>query len=455
MIFEELESQRGKPLIIFDGNIFNFMELTASGKKYRCQNRACNAVLVVSSEESILLRPVHKNHSDPAAKIQKLKANEKFKKMAKESNQVARDIIIDVTKNLDDVELSKISKFKVSRDMIQRIRRKYRQYFDPLVEDIPNAYKLDLQGNRFLLYDSGIYDKTRIIIFSSKYKQKLLKYGTIFAIDGTFKIAPSDFNQILTIHFLVLGSFHPIFYILIKSQSAIDYTRAFNIIKENTGCQPKIILTDFEKALISSTKAVFTGSKNQGCFFHFSQAIWRRIQNMNCVSVYKNNVVFRKLVHMFLYLAFVPIEKVQEYYELIKCSYSKHVDLPSLNDFYQYFEHTYVGVYHGNIRMSGTYELAFWNCYERTIKGIPRTTNSLEAWHRAMNASLAMAHPNIAKLIETFQKEEEIDRIALVQALNGDLTIPRTNFQKEAMLKVILESFELFEGLEYFEILAK
>ena len=34
-----------------------------------------------------------------------------------------------------------------------------------------------------------------------------------------------------------------------------------------------------------------------------------------------------------------------------------------------------------------------WNCYERTLGNLPRTTNTCETWHRRINTLMGKNHP--------------------------------------------------------------
>jgi maltose-binding protein MalE len=38
------------------------------------------------------------------------------------------------------------------------------------------------------------------------------------------------------------------------------------------------------------------------------------------------------------------------------------------------------------------------------IKQIPKTTDSVEAWHKKINQKITMAHPNIITFIQIIQK---------------------------------------------------
>lgn len=49
------------------------------------------------------------------------------------------------------------------------------------------------------------------------------------------------------------------------------------------------------------------------------------------------------------------------------------------------------------------------------FKGIPRTTNLAEAYHRCLNAHSEVSQPNIDRSINLLQKEEEIVRFNILQ----------------------------------------
>ncbi|CAF1558470.1 unnamed protein product [Rotaria magnacalcarata] len=70
-------------------------------------------------------------------------------------------------------------------------------------------------------------------------------------------------------------------------------------------------MTDFEPALEKAIKIEFNDNTVQkGCFFHFTQSIYRQIQSLGLSSAYLNNLVFRSVTRQLMALALVPEELV-------------------------------------------------------------------------------------------------------------------------------------------------
>ena len=48
-----------------------------------------------------------------------------------------------------------------------------------------------------------------------------------------------------------------------------------------------------------------------------------------------------------------------------------------------------------------------WNVYTRTLEGIDRTNNNVEAWHRRLNALVGKKHPNLYEFLNALKREEQ------------------------------------------------
>jgi hypothetical protein len=75
---------------------------------------------------------------------------------------------------------------------------------------------------------------------------------------------------------------------------------------------------DFEKAAVNVFTEEFPNSRLQGCFFHFSQAIYRHVQSAGLQASYAANTEFALMLPA---LAFVPIQHVQDYLVIVHFNY--------------------------------------------------------------------------------------------------------------------------------------
>ena len=51
---------------------------------------------------------------------------------------------------------------------------------------------------------------------------------------------------------------------------------------------------DFELGAINSFREVFNGTRMDGCFFHFSQNLFKRVKKYGLVGFYNKDELFRK-----------------------------------------------------------------------------------------------------------------------------------------------------------------
>ncbi|KAL3854324.1 hypothetical protein ACJMK2_013598 [Sinanodonta woodiana] len=60
-----------------------------------------------------------------------------------------------------------------------------------------------------------------------------------------------------------------------------------------------------------------------------------------------------------------------------------------------------------------------WNVHDRVNENLPRTNNSVEAWHRAFQQTADCHHPSIFKLINHFRLEQDHVEIKMERHLSG------------------------------------
>ena len=108
------------------------------------------------------------------------------------------------------------------------------------------------------------------------------------------------------------------------------------------------------------------------------------------------------LEHRLLALSFVPPEDVADCFDELNDNRPDE-----LAPVYDYWEDNYIGRLRRNRRSAPTFPTAFWNMRSRVADCLPRTNNSLEGWHHAFQSSVSCHHPNICKLIEHIQAEQD------------------------------------------------
>ena len=72
-------------------------------------------------------------------------------------------------------------------------------------------------------------------------------------------------------------------------------------------------MADFELVLVQPVQLQFPGADIQGCFFHFSQCLWRKVQALDLIDLYKNDPVTQRFIHNAVALAFVPVAFVRKH----------------------------------------------------------------------------------------------------------------------------------------------
>ena len=144
--------------------------------------------------------------------------------------------------------------------------------------DIPEEFKSTTHGEQFLLFDNGNGSSSRMLIFSTSTNLDLLSRSKLWLADGTFKTVPQIFYQLYTIHAFSNGREFPCVYALLSDKKEVTYNSFFLQLKTlKIDLNPSHISVDFEQAAINAFRANFPVTTIDGCFFHFSQNIYRKI----------------------------------------------------------------------------------------------------------------------------------------------------------------------------------
>ena len=70
---------------------------------------------------------------------------------------------------------------------------------------------------------------------------------------------------------------------------------------------PSSVLSDFEQALINAFRLNFRTAEHRGCYYHYSQAIWQKVQALGLQEEYRSeDGILKAFVQKTAATCFVP-----------------------------------------------------------------------------------------------------------------------------------------------------
>jgi hypothetical protein len=191
-------------------------------------------------------------------------------------------------------------------------------------------------------------------------------------------------------------------------------------------------MMDFEKAAINAVQDVYPDAKIQGCLYHLSQNIYRKVQSLGLQERYQTDAEFSLLMRMIPALAFVPIDEVINVFEELQEAMSPE-GIPVLD----YFEDSYIGRKRRRNRAVPLYAHEIWNVNGRVNGNLPRTNNNVEGWNRKMQAAVSCHHPNIWRFITILKREYGLNNNVIDQALGGHAPPPPKKKYKDCNSRIV------------------
>ena len=309
----------------------------------------------------------------------------------------------------DSETLVSLPKENSMKRTIQRIRRQHQPALPTTINDIveiPEQYAT-IEGENWVQYNNfGNEENGRIIIFATQDSIRHLSRSAMWYGDGTFKCVPRILCQLYTLHYeandnVLMGCFA-----LMQNKTEASYEEMFRAVRDMLPPQdPEVarkFSCDFELAATNAISRIFVNISYNYCFFHFSQSLWRKAQMCGVAGAYgqEDEHELRSQFHACIALAYVPTEHVQAAFLDLRETADKRLDevLDLLEDFY------IMGRRRGRGRATPRYPIHTWNVYERTIQGLPRTNNTVEAWNRRWKTVVGKSHPNIFLMLEKIKK---------------------------------------------------
>ena len=416
------------------GNIFRF-RCRKTGCKYFIRINEENLNKILNKEKNVTFEEInaHENHKNKSIKVETSDDVES----EQDKNKLAIQLInFNINQGLEfHVNNFKNNQINWKKNKIRRLLYAIRESTYPKDEIFLNSINLitiKLSDNIESKNEAFCLAKSEFINFKKNNKlEKYIIFGSEFQlnfyneiqelfIDGTFKICPKNYYQLVNIFgFNKNKNFYmPLNYILLTSKNEELYTEAFEhlirLIQSHTNIKSfddVKITADFELGLRKSIKKVFKGSLLNGCFFHYCKAIWKKIKALH---LFKKENRINTLIIAFILKAYPFIKdknredyckKITDYCESLKGNYIK-----LKNYFYKYWKETEI--------------FNFTELDNNEI--INRTNNIVESFHRKLNHQVSHFHPKCSYLIEELKKiskqyyDKYINNLSIINTNNKE-----------------------------------
>jgi hypothetical protein len=398
-----IRSQRGKDMFRDEYNfIYTLNGKNKDGSKlyWTCARKTtCKSRVHTVNGQVVFRSETHTHAADTAEVSARLVVNTMVSSVSN-GTESTRNVIRDAIQGCSKNTLAALPSRRTLSRRMQRARRKLNPTPPIPVQrngfDIPDQYSKLASGLRYLQYDSGADDADRILIFASDDNLDLLIRHRHWLADGTFKCAPAVFYQLFPLHVYIEGSVVPAVYALLPNKTQQTYQQMLLEFSKLRQFNPESIVTDFERATINAVQIVFPNVSQSACFYHFSQCIYRQVQQHGLQTDYTEE------------------------------DFSLFVRMLTAEPIVDYFEDNFIGRpdRRGN-RRSPIFASTLWNVNQRVVESLPRTNNSVEGWHCGFQSSLQCSHPTLWKLLEQLKRENELHKLTVVQLLSGQTYRPK------------------------------
>jgi len=244
---------------------------------------------------------------------------------------------------------------------------------------IHGPWKRTWSEDRFLLYKNNDWG---VLIYSTNENLRNLRQCTEIYCDGTFRTCPKPYTQYFTIHGRYRNRVLCFVNCLMTDRHVGDYRHVLQILKAKirqiTGhrWRPIRVVCDFELALIAAVETELQHVQISGCYFHFNQSLWRKVQNLGLSASYRRQPAVKRIVRKIMAIGYLPIAVVRQNFHLLRASQRTQRlcrRYAGLRDFLNYFERNY---------LNGLFPPQMWNVHDRDMNN--RTNNSVESKYKPL-----------------------------------------------------------------------
>ena len=196
---------------------------------------------------------------------------------------------------------------------------------------------------------------------------------------------------------------------LLTRKTQVLYTAVLEKVKElMAGFNPTIIMADFEPSLRNALRETFPQCTIKGCWFHYTQAVIRKIRKLGLTAEMTTNVEFKSWINSVLVVPLLPSRRIGEGYELLMMKDFGELNINTLTD---YLTHRWKN------RVAVEELSVYWT--------MDRKHNPAEAYNRKLSRFLiGNAAPNYFNFLRQVKESLKTSNLDFIRLRNG-LSITR------------------------------
>ncbi|XP_035690632.1 uncharacterized protein LOC118425699 [Branchiostoma floridae] len=272
--------------------------------------------------------------------------------------------------------------------------------FDLEEQHLPDGFlKADIQS-----------DGHRMLVFATDQQLKLLSRAKTWYMDATFKVVGRPFYQLFGIHAFVREDQEnekqvPLALVFMSHKDKKDYKKVLKkIVRLLPGDrEPKVttFVMDFEQGMWQAVRSVFPGKTRRGCAFHWTQAVYRKIQELGLQEAYRRREGAHRLLRNFMGLLMLPHEHVRPTFDALCEEAANDARLDRLT--------SYMRTYWME---STVWEVSEWVVFMEPV----RTNNDTEGWHRRLKQKANQrVHLPLYLLVNLLKREADFVSLQVQQ----------------------------------------
>ena len=97
-----------------------------------------------------------------------------------------------------------------------------------------------------------------------------------------------------------------------------QYRQTLQVVKQNVWrtsrywWRPHLVISDYEQSLIAAVETELPNARISGCYFHFGQNLWRRVQSLGLARDYRQNRRLKKTIRKVIAIGYLPMALVRQ-----------------------------------------------------------------------------------------------------------------------------------------------